>query len=467
MGSNGAGKSTLAKILCGLTPKNDGQVLLDGQIHSPASKQEASDAGIVMVMQELNLIPTLTVSQNLFFHKLPHNHFGIIDRKQLEKQARAALARVKLDSLDPNRPAGEIGVGQQQLLEIAAALTQDCKLLILDEPTAALTDPEIDTLFEQVKRLTSESVAILYVSHRMDEIRRIADRVTVMRDGRRISTYDTKSVTQQTLVAEMAGKEIWATTHKARDLSQAPVVLEARNLSAPPLVQDLNLKLRKGEILGIAGLVGSGRTECLRALFGAAPMESGQIMVNGQLQRIAHPSDAVACNIGLIPEDRKQDGLLLDQSIRLNATLSTLDLHSRFGYINSASETTATESACSKLQVKYDSTEQAIRELSGGNQQKVVLLRWLLRGSEILLLDEPTRGVDVAAKESIYSLLRELVGEGKSVLIVSSELLELMTLCDRVAAFSGGRIVKEFTPDTWSQEAITEASFQAYLEPTN
>lgn len=466
MGSNGAGKSTLAKILCGLTPKNVGNILIDGRTHSPASKQDASAAGIVMVMQELNVIPTLSIAENLFFHELPKKRFGIIDRKLLEEKARAALARVKLEALDPDRPAGELGVGQQQLLEIAAALTQDCRLLILDEPTAALTDPEIETLFDQVKRLVAQDVAILYVSHRMDEIRRIADRVTVMRDGRRISTYHTGEVSQKTLVAEMAGKEIWTSTSQRRDLSSAPTALEVRHLVSPPLVRDLNLQLKKGEILGLAGLVGSGRTECLRAIFGATPSESGEVLVNGKPLALRHPGQAVAARIGMIPEDRKRDGLLLQQSIRVNSTLATHDLYSNFGYIDSASETEATRDVCRKLEVKHDSTEQAVGELSGGNQQKVVLQRWLLRGSEILLLDEPTRGVDVAAKESIYTLLRELVAEGKSILIVSSELLELMSLCDRIAAFSGGRIVKEFTPDTWSQEAITEASFQAYLEST-
>ncbi len=464
MGSNGAGKSTLAKILCGLTPRNSGQILLDSQAHAPSNKQEASDAGIVMVMQELNIIPTLTVAENLFFHKLPRKRLGVINRNQLHHDARTALARVKLDDLDPNRPAGELGVGQQQLIEIAASLTQECKLLILDEPTAALTDPEIETLFAQINRLTEEGVAILYVSHRMDEIRRIADRVTVMRDGKRISTYDTKDVSQKTLVSEMAGKEIWTSTSTPRDLSAAPIVLEAKTLSAPPLVQDLSFQLKKGEILGIAGLVGSGRTECLRTLFGANPIASGQILVNGTPTQIKHPHDAVAAGIGMIPEDRKEDGLLLDQSIRFNATLSTHDLYSNKGYLNTTQETEATRAACTQLEVKYDSTEQAIRELSGGNQQKIVLLRWILRDSEILLLDEPTRGVDVAAKESIYALLRDLVAQGKSILIVSSELLELMALCDRIAAYSGGRIVQEFTPDTWTQESITEAAFQAYLD---
>ncbi|MBK1875567.1 sugar ABC transporter ATP-binding protein [Pelagicoccus mobilis] len=466
MGSNGAGKSTLAKILCGLTPRNSGDIVFNNVPHSPVSKQDASSAGIVIVMQELNIIPTLSIAQNLYFHDLPTTRFGIIDRARLHSDAQEALARVKLGHLNPNLTAETLGVGQQQLLEIAAALTQDCKLLILDEPTAALTDPEIETLFEQIKQLTAQGVAILYVSHRMEEIRRISDRVTVMRDGRRISTYDTKDVDQKTLVREMAGKEIWSTSHTPSDLSEAPVTLEVRKLANPPLVQDLSLKLRKGEILGIAGLVGSGRTECLQTIFGATPADSGEILVNGSSVSIKHPSDAVRLGIGMIPEDRKSEGLLLSQSIRANATLASHDTFSSLGLIDQTKETLETQSACGGFSVKHDHSEQAVQELSGGNQQKIVLIRWILRDSEILLLDEPTRGVDVAAKESIYTSLRELAAKGKSILIVSSELLELMTLCDRILAFSGGQVVQEFTPDNWSQEAITEAAFKAYLEPT-
>ena len=466
MGSNGAGKSTLAKILCGLSPFQQGEMELDGTAHAPRSKTQAMEAGVVMVMQELNVIPTLSIAEILFFHRLP-SRFGIVSVSKLLNDAREALATVQLEHLDPRTPAGDLGVGQQQLIEIAAALTQRCKLLILDEPTAALTDPEIETLFAQITALKRKGVGILYVSHRMDEIRRIADTVTVMRDGRRISSRPTSEASQETIVSEMAGKDIWFDQRHARDLTNSEIALEVKSLRASPKVENLSFQLRKGEILGLAGLVGSGRTECLRAIFGADPRQAGDVIVYGNPVAFTHPADAVRAGMGMVPEDRKRDGLLLSQSIRRNASLASADLYSKFGLIDQNCELDATRQGADQIEIKRDSIEQSVAELSGGNQQKVVMLRWLLRDSEILLLDEPTRGVDVAAKESIYRLLRQFARAGKSILIVSSELLELMSLCDRIATFSGGRITEEFTPETWSQQKITQAAFSAYLAPSS
>ena len=466
MGSNGAGKSTLAKILCGLTPCDSGEILLDSRPHHPRSKQEASAAGVVLVLQELNVIPTLSIAENLFFHRLP-SRWGVVSRNPLRAKAKEALAKVQLQHLEPDSPAGELGVGQQQLLEIAAALAQDCRLLILDEPTAALTEPEIETLFSQMKALANRGVALLYVSHRMAEIRRIAHRVTVMRDGQRISTHNTKEVSTQTLVREMAGKDVWSRKAERRDLSNSPIALEARHIAAPPLVQDLNLQLRRGEILGLSGLVGSGRTESLRALFGVDPIASGEYYLHGKRVRFRHPREAVDAGLGMVPEDRKKDGLLLSHSIRSNATLATMDRYSRLGYVFESEETNAASDGCERLDIKRNRLEQAVEELSGGNQQKVVMLRWLLRESDILLLDEPTRGIDVAAKEGIYTFLRELAAKGRSLLVVSSELLELMALCDRIVVLSGGRIAREFASDDWSQEALTEAAFSSYIRETS
>lgn len=461
MGSNGAGKSTLARILCGLTKFDHGEVRLDGQAFFPDGRKSAADKGVVMVMQELNLIPTLSVAENLFFTRLPHKS-GFIATGRLHEQTREALARVNLQSIDPDRSTASLGIGQQQLLEIAIALTQKCRVLILDEPTAALTDPEIEILFQQIRILKGQGVGIIYISHRMDEIRRIADRVTTLRDGRRIQTHSARTVSISEIIREMSGHDLRQNIAYRRLLDQAPTVLEVDQLTAPPL-RDISLKLRQGEILGVAGLVGSGRTELLRAIYGADKISSGMVYLRGKPMRFRHPADAVAAGIGMVPEDRKDEGLLLQQSIRNNASLANLMRYSRFGRIDHKQEITATASGCNRLSVKHHHLEQIAAELSGGNQQKVVLLRWILRDCNILLLDEPTRGIDIAAKEAIYSLLRELADNGKSLIIVSSELEELTLLCDRIAVLSGGRITDEFTPDTWSHQALTQAAFKAHL----
>jgi ribose transport system ATP-binding protein len=463
VGSNGAGKSTFARILAGLTAPDRGDLRLDGRPHAPASKRDAEHAGVVMVLQELNVIGTLSVAENLFLNRLPRRA-GLVRFKQLQANARAALARVGLADLDPATPAGRLGVGHQQLVEIAGALSQNCRLLILDEPTAALTDPEIERLFDNIRRLKAEGVGIVYISHRMDEIRRIADRVTVMRDGRRIATHEAGAVTPAELVREMAGHDLperpAATARRGGE-----VLLRVQDLRAGDRVRGVSFEARRGEILGLAGLIGAGRTETLRALFGADRKDSGEVFVRGHPVTIRRPADAVAAGIGLVPEDRKQDGLLLPQSIRVNTTLSTLNRHARGpGWLETEAERRTTETFCGRLNVRCASFEQPAAELSGGNQQKVVIARWLARDCEVLLFDEPTRGIDVAAKDTIYHLLRDLAAEGRAVVMVSSELVELMALCDRILVMSAGRIAAEFTPGEWSQEKITHAAFSGYLD---
>lgn len=464
VGSNGAGKSTFAKILTGLTPHNGGEIHFQGKAFQPSNKQEASAAGINMVLQELNIIPTLTVAENLFLHNLPTRK-GIIDLPTIRTSALAALKRLGLEELDPDEPAGSLGVGQQQLVEIAGALAQDSSVLILDEPTAALTGPEIERLFENIHQLTQEGVAIIYISHRMDEIFRIADRVTVLRDGRRISTHDTSAVTVDQLVHEMAGDELAERRPHLGVKHQGPG-MRVENLRADPAVKEVSFEVQKGEILGLAGLVGAGRTETLRAIFGADPKQTGQIYLNGDQEalNIQSPTDALKLGIGLIPEDRKNDGLLLDKSVALNATLSSLPQHTRSGLIQVKSEQEAAQTTSNRLEVKRDSLDQAVAELSGGNQQKIVISRWLLCDCQVLLFDEPTRGIDVAAKETIYNAIDELAREGKALVVVSSDLLELMTISHRILVLSAGKITGEFHPDTWTQEAITAASFQGYME---
>jgi ribose transport system ATP-binding protein len=463
VGSNGAGKSTFARILSGLTGRDGGDIRLDGNPHNPRSKREAELAGVIMVLQELNVIGTLSIAENIFLNRLPQRA-GLVRFAELHKASRHALARVGLDTVDPAMPAGQLGVGHQQLVEIAGALAQNCKLLILDEPTAALTDPEIEQLFGNIRRLQGEGVGIIYVSHRMDEIRRIANRITVMRDGRSIATHNASEVTPAELVREMVGHDLPA-RKSASERPPGEVALRVRNLRAGERVRDVSFEVRGGEILGIAGLIGAGRTETLRAIFGADAKDGGEVLVGEQPVVIRNPAEAVRAGIGLVPEDRKHDGLLLSQSIRVNTTLSTVTRHARRGgWLDTAAETRTTDTFCGQLQVRCASLEQTVAELSGGNQQKVVIARWLARDCRILLFDEPTRGIDVAAKDMIYELLRHLAAKGKAVVVVSSELEELMALCDRILVMSQGRITAEFTPAGWTQEKITQAAFSGYLD---
>lgn len=465
VGANGAGKSTLARIISGLTLASTGTMRLDGTPYAPAGKAEAEAQGVQMVMQELNLVETLSVAENLFLGHLPHR-LGLIDTEKLNGEAEKALAAVGLEHIDPRMPVSQLGVGMQQLVEIAAALVQHCRFLILDEPTAALTDPQIDLLFEKIRELKGVGVGVLYISHRMEELQRISDHITVLRDGRWIATRKTPSLTHDEIVHLMVGEEAQQ-QRPPQERTTGRVLLRVEGLSRGKVLQDIRLEVRAGEILGLAGLVGSGRTELLRAIFGADPIDGGAVaLLGGQSGVFSSPAEAVQAGIGMIPEDRKQQGLLLPLSIRANTVLASLpDVANRAGWIDERSEVNVVAVQEKVLDIVATSMEQPVEELSGGNQQKVVMARWLLADCQVLLFDEPTRGIDIAARQMIYAVLNELAQKGKGLLVVSSDLEELMSISDRIAVLSAGKLVRTYEKDTWTHDAIMKDAISGYLTP--
>jgi len=463
-GENGAGKSTLSKIICGLEPATTGAMLLDGQPYAPASRTAAEALGIRMVMQELNLIPTLSIAENLYLKHLPHR-FGWIDRARLERDARAQMDQVGLHGIDPWTPVGQLGIGHQQMIEIARNLIGECRLLILDEPTAMLTHREVELLFEQVARLKAAGVAIVYISHRLEELKRVADRIAVLRDGDLVCDDAIAGYSSADLVKLMVGRAADADIDLSGRTFGAPL-LRVRDLGRAGVVQPTSFDLRAGEILGIAGLIGSGRTELLRLVFGADQPDSGQVFVGDRQDAadISSPKSAIQSGIAMVTEDRKGQGLLLRQSIAVNTTLAKLQAVSTAGWLDHGREAAIADDYIGKLGVRSRDSTQPVAELSGGNQQKVVIARWLNRDCPVMLFDEPTRGIDIGAKFDIYNVLADLARQGKGLVIVSSDLRELMLICDRIAVMSAGRIVDTFTRGAWSQDQLLEAAFSGYLE---
>ncbi|MDM0054371.1 sugar ABC transporter ATP-binding protein [Variovorax fucosicus] len=469
-GENGAGKSTLSKIVCGLVQPTRGQMLLDGQPFAPGSRREAERQGVRMVMQELGLVSTLSVAENLLLDRLPHRA-GWLRRSALHALAARQLAKIGMQGIDPATPVARLGIGQQQMVEIARNLQDDTRVLVLDEPTAMLTPRETSHLFEQIELLKARGVAIVYVSHRLEELQRIADRVAVLRDGRLVDLRPMAGVRESELVQRMVGRAVHE--HENRPRRRAgPVLLRATGLGRAQAVRDVDLALHAGEVMGLAGLVGSGRTELVRLLFGADRADRGEIALYAgtsdgadaaptrRIQRgWRSPMQAIRAGIGLVTEDRKSQGLLLPQPIRVNTTLSDLGAVSRAGWLQRAKEKAIARRLVEVLRIRSRSIEQAAATLSGGNQQKVVFARWLHRECNVLLLDEPTRGVDVGARADLYAELDRMTDAGRALLMVSSDLRELMAMCDRIGVMSGGRLVAVFERGEWSEQSLLAAAF--------
>ncbi len=453
MGENGAGKSTLIKVLCGIHKSDGGTIEYFGEQVSFNSIGESQAAGISVIHQELNMMPHLTVAQNMFIGR-ENTVGGFINDKAMEAEAKKIFDHMGMN-IDPSVKLGNLTVGKQQMVEIAKAISRDCKLLVLDEPTAALTLVEVEELFKIMRELQQKNIGMIYISHRMDEINRISDRVTVMRDGEYVGTVNTAEVSKDDIVKMMVGRVIMGDQKPASNVpADAPVVLEVRNLVAGREVKDVSFQLRKGEILGFAGLMGAGRTEVCRALYGADKRQRGEIFVNGKKVNIRTPEQAVKNGICYLSEDRKRYGLMLDKSVTENSALASVDDYVIGGIINDGKMRRASAQANQKLRTKTPSMEQLLKNLSGGNQQKVIIARWLMKNADIFIFDEPTRGIDVGAKSEIYMLMDELAKQGKSIIMISSELPEVLRMSDRVLVMCEGRKTGELDIGEATQENI-------------
>ncbi len=452
LGENGAGKSTLMKVLSGVYSQDDGEIWLDGRQVRFAGPREAQALGIGIIHQELNLVPELTVMENIFLGREPRHSFGFVDKRMMERETAAVLAKLGTD-IRPDTVVSELSIGAQQMVEIAKALAGRTRILIMDEPTAALTERETERLFTIIRQLAAEGVGIVYISHRMEELFAVSQRITVMRDGSYIGTVPTGEISFDQLVRMMVGRELTDRFPK-QPATIGREVLQVERLSRQEVLRDVSLTVHAGEIVGVAGLMGAGRTELARALFGADPIDSGRIVVDGQAQAIRSPRDAIAAGIGLITEDRKQQGLVLSMSVGDNLSLAALKEVCRRSFISGVAETGAVREQIAMLKIKTPSGDQLVKNLSGGNQQKVVIGKWLLTKPKVLIMDEPTRGVDVGAKTEIYQIMNMLTAAGVGILMISSELPEILGMSDRILVMHRGRIAGELAAAEATQEEI-------------
>lgn len=457
MGENGAGKSTLMKILTGIYSRDEGIIVFEGQEVQFKSPKEAQDAGIVIVHQELNMMNHLTVAQNIFIGRERMNG-RLVDDKRMAEDAAELFRKLNI-KIDPKETMGRLTVGRQQMCEIAKAISTEAKVIVFDEPTAALTESEISELFKIIRSLRDKGIGIIYISHRMDEINQITDRVTVMRDGEYVGTLITEDCTKDDIIHMMVGRTVYEAPKTVSSVPEdAPVVLKVENLNVGRTVKNLSFELHKGEILGFSGLMGAGRTEAARAIFGADKKDSGEIFVNGKKVDIRSPKDAVKAGIGYLSEDRKRYGVIVEKSVVVNTTMSSVKQFTKGLFLDNKAEVRTAEKYVKALKTKTPSVHQQVRNLSGGNQQKVVIAKWLTRDCEILIFDEPTRGIDVGAKSEIYTLMNELVKQGKSIIMISSELTEVLRMSDRIMVMCEGRKTGEINIDEATQEKIMHAA---------
>ena len=459
LGENGAGKSTLMKILAGAVRRDAGEVEIGGVAAELDSPKAAQALGISIIYQEFNLVPQLTVAENIYLGREPRLIPGIIDQARLLREATALLGSLEVD-IDPKATVRSLGVAEQQMVEVAKALSIDARILVMDEPTSALTEKEIVRLFQVIRSLRARGVAVIYISHRMEELFQIGNRVTVLRDGCHVGTRVIGEITMSELIRLMVGRDL-NEQFPARTAALGEELLQVEHLSRAGVLHDICVTLRRGEIVGLAGLMGAGRTELARAIFGADPIDGGQIRIRGAISAVRSPREAIAKGLGFLTEDRKRQGLVLSGNVTENTCLASLDRFSSGGVMRAGEEEREAQRLAKDLRTKTPNMGQRVLNLSGGNQQKVVLAKWLCRDADILIFDEPTRGIDVGAKSEIYQLMNRLAAEGKAILMISSELPEILGMSDRILVMCRGRIAGEFFSGKVDQETLLKCALGA------
>ncbi|MFQ6133398.1 MAG: sugar ABC transporter ATP-binding protein [Armatimonadota bacterium] len=452
VGENGAGKSTLMKILAGAVPGDEGQILVEGRPVHIETPHDAMQAGISIIYQEFNLVPYLSVAENIFLGREPRLGFGFVDWRTMRQQAQEVLDRIGTP-ISPRALITDLSVAEQQMVEIAKALSVDAKVIVMDEPSATLTEHELERLFDQIRTLKAHGVGVVYISHRLEEIFEVADRVTVLRDGKWIGTEQVSDVTHGSIVRMMVGRDL-EDTGQAESTATHEVLLKVEGLSRAGELRDVSFELRRGEILGVAGLVGAGRTELARVIFGADRRDGGRILLEGEPVPLASPAEAIRRGIGFVTEDRKLQGLILGMALQENVSLANLSELTTAGFVNRRQEERVAAQFVDDLDIRTPSLSQMVMNLSGGNQQKVVLAKWLFTKSKVLIFDEPTRGIDVGSKAEIHQIMRRLAAEGAGVIMISSELPEILKMSDRILVMHEGRLAGELSREEATQEKI-------------